>query len=68
MSSKHNVPMDALVAETLKQGLISPVRIAAGGAFAGPAGESSSFRWSTFDSTVQGIEITLSDGYIVWAS
>lgn len=52
--------MDALVAETLKQGLIPPVGIA--------AGESSSFRWSTFDSTVQGIEITLSDGYIVWAS
>lgn len=45
-----------------------PVGIAAGGTFAGATGESSSFRWSTFDSTVQGIEITLSDGYIVWAS
>lgn len=68
-----NVPMDALVAETLKQGLIPPVvmefpGITAGGAFAGTGGESSSFRWGTFDRTVQGVEIILGDGEIVWAS
>ncbi|KAG8170234.1 hypothetical protein KVR01_000979 [Diaporthe batatas] len=68
-----NVPMDALVAATLKKGLIPPVvmefpGITAGGAFAGTGGESSSFRWGTFDRIVKGVEIILGNGDIVWAS
>lgn len=68
-----NVPMDALVTETLKHGLIPPVvmefpGITAGGAFAGTGGESSSFRWGTFDRTVQRVEIILGNGDIVRAS
>lgn len=68
-----NVPMDALITETLKQGLIPPVvmefpGITAGGAFAGTGGESSSFRCGTFDRIVQGVEIILGNGEIVWAS
>jgi Delta24-sterol reductase len=68
-----NVPMDALVAETLKHGLVPPVvmefpGITAGGAFAGTGGESSSFRWGTFDRIVDRIEIVLTNGDVVWAS
>jgi FAD/FMN-containing dehydrogenase len=68
-----NVPMDALVAETLKHKLVPPVvmefpGITAGGAFAGTGGESSSFRWGTFDRIVNRIEIVLANGDVVWAS
>ncbi|KAK4209565.1 FAD-binding domain-containing protein [Rhypophila decipiens] len=68
-----NVPMDALVKETLKHGLVPPVvmefpGITCGGAFAGTGGESSSFRWGTFDRIVNGVEIVLADGEVVWAS
>jgi len=68
-----NVAMDALVIETLKHDLIPPVvmefpGITAGGAFAGTGGESSSFRWGTFDRIVNRIEIVLGNGDVVWAS
>jgi Delta24-sterol reductase len=68
-----NVPMDKLVKETLKFGLVPPVvmefpGITAGGAFAGTGGESSSFRWGTFDRIVNKIEVVLANGDIVWAS
>jgi FAD/FMN-containing dehydrogenase len=68
-----NVPMDAFVSKTLKHGLVSPVvmefpGITVGGAFAGTGGESSSFRWGTFDRIVSRIEIVLGNGEVVWAS
>jgi delta24-sterol reductase len=49
-----NVPMDRLVEATLQHGLIPPVvmefpGITVGGVFAGTSGESSSFRYSSFD-------------------
>lgn len=68
-----NVPMDALVAETLKHGLVPPVvmefpGITAGGAFSGTGGESSSFRWGTFDRIVNRVEMVLANGDVLWAS
>ncbi|KAF7192508.1 Delta(24)-sterol reductase [Pseudocercospora fuligena] len=68
-----NVPMDQLVGETLKMGLIPPVvmefpGITAGGGFAGTSGESSSFRHGLFDRTVLAIEVVLGDGDVVTAS
>ncbi len=49
-----NVPMDSLVEATLQHGLIPPVvmefpGITVGGGFAGTSGESSSFRYRSFD-------------------
>lgn len=68
-----NVPMDQLVEETLKYGLVPPVvmefpGITVGGGFAGTGGESSSFKYGFFDNTVNAIEIVLADGQIVLAS
>ncbi|KAI9705302.1 MAG: hypothetical protein M1820_005132 [Bogoriella megaspora] len=68
-----NVPMDRLVEATLKHGLIPPVvpefpGITVGGAFAGGAAESSSFRYGFFESTVKSIEIILGNGDTVSAS
>lgn len=62
-----NVAMDALVEATLAYGLIPPVvpefpGITVGGAFAGTAGESSSFRYGFFDATVTWCEVILADG------
>ncbi|KAK2807978.1 hypothetical protein FQN50_005060 [Emmonsiellopsis sp. PD_5] len=67
------VSMDQLVAATLPHGLIPPVvmefpGITVGGAFAGLAGESSSFRWGLFDKTVRWVEVVLGDGEVVGAS
>ncbi|KAK2737925.1 hypothetical protein FQN55_000829 [Onygenales sp. PD_40] len=67
------VSMDQLVAATLPHGLIPPVvmefpGITVGGAFAGLAGESSSFRWGLFDATVRWVEVVLGDGEVVGAS
>lgn len=67
-----NVPMDALVATTLRHGLVPPVvmefpGITAGGGFAGTAGESSSFRHGFFDDTVRSVEMVLPDGEVVVA-
>jgi Delta24-sterol reductase len=68
-----NVPMDALVKATLAHGLLPPVvpefpGITVGGAFAGTAGESSSFKFGFFDATVLRIEILTADGTVMSAS
>ncbi|KAJ2904675.1 delta24-sterol reductase [Zalerion maritima] len=68
-----NVPMDALVSQTLKHNLVPPVvmefpGITAGGGFAGTAGESSSFKHGFWDDTVSSVEMILGDGRIVEAS
>jgi delta24-sterol reductase len=65
-----NVPMDLLVASTIKHGLVPPVvmefpGITAGGGFAGTAGESSSFKHGFFDRTVNWVEMVLADGKIL---
>ena len=67
-----NVPMDNLVSETLRYGLIPPVvpefpGITVGGAFAGTAGESSSYKYGFFDRTVNWVEIVLANGEVVVA-
>lgn len=67
-----NVPMDRLVEQTLRHGLVPPVvmefpGITAGGGFAGTAGESSSFRHGFFDDTVRSVEMVLADGQVVTA-
>ena len=68
-----NVPMDALLSATLEHGLVPLVvmefpGITVGGGFSGTSGESSSFRYGAFDSTVNRIEIVLPNGEIENAS
>jgi Delta24-sterol reductase len=68
-----NVPMDKLVEETLKHGLVPPVvmefpSITVGGGIQGGAGESSSFKWGLFHSCFEEYEIVLADGNRVVAS
>lgn len=68
-----NVPMDALVRETMKAGFLPPVvmefpGITVGGGFVGTAGESSSFKHGFFDRTVMSAEVVLADGTLVTAS
>lgn len=68
-----NVPMDALVAAALECNLVPPVipefpGITVGGAFAGTAGESSSFRHGFFEDCVNWAEIVLANGNVVTAS
>lgn len=68
-----NVPMDRLVEETLKHGLIPPVvmefpGITVGGGFNGTAGESSSFKHGFFDRTLNSVEMVLANGQLVTAS
>jgi len=68
-----NVPMDRLVEETLKYGLIPPVvmefpGITAGGGYSGTAGESSSFKHGFFDRTINFVEMVLADGSVVKCS
>lgn len=68
-----NVPMDRLVEETLKYGLVPPVvmefpGITAGGGYAGTAGESSSFKHGFFDRTINFVEMVLADGSVVKCS
>jgi len=67
-----NVALDALVAATLKAGLVPLVvmefpGITVGGGFSGTSGESSSFRYGAFDSTINWIEIVLPNGDITKA-
>ncbi|KAI0441873.1 hypothetical protein F4803DRAFT_400059 [Xylaria telfairii] len=67
-----NVPMDRLVEQTLRHGLVPPVimefpGITAGGGFAGTAGESSSFKHGYFDECVNAVEMVLPDGEVVVA-
>ncbi|TFA98901.1 hypothetical protein CCMA1212_009387 [Trichoderma ghanense] len=68
-----NVPMDLLVSETLRHGLVPPVvmelpGITVGGGFSGTSGESSSFRYGAFDANINWIEIVLPDGEVARAS
>ncbi|PGG99108.1 hypothetical protein GX51_06448 [Blastomyces parvus] len=68
-----NVPMDALVAATLAEGLVPPVvmefpGITVGGGFAGMGGESSSFRYGMFHETVERVEVVTGEGDVVVAS
>jgi len=68
-----NVPMDLLVRETLRHKLVPPVipefpGITVGGAFAGTAGESSSFKYGYFDRAVRSLEIILANGEVTTAS
>lgn len=68
-----NVPMDKLVKETLKFGLVPPIvtefpGITVGGAIAGGAGESSSFKFGAFHHTCLEYEIVIGNGDIVTAS
>jgi delta24-sterol reductase len=68
-----NVPMDRLVEETLKYGLVPPVvmefpGITAGGGYAGTSGESSSFKHGFFDCTINYVEMVLANGEVVTCS
>ena len=68
-----NVPMDALVDATLEHGLVPLVvmefpGITVGGGFSGTSGESSSFRYGAFETTVNWIEIVLPTGEVARAS
>lgn len=68
-----NVPMDALVKETLKFNLLPPVvmefpGITVGGGIQGGAGESSSFKWGGFHNCFLEYEVVLGNGTIVQAT
>ncbi|KAL2754174.1 hypothetical protein ACRALDRAFT_1081319 [Sodiomyces alcalophilus JCM 7366] len=68
-----NVPMDQLVAATTARGFVPEVvpefpGITVGGAFAGTAAESSSFRYGVFDRSVNWVEMVLASGDVVRAS
>lgn len=68
-----NVPMDKLIAATLKYGLVPPVipefpGITVGGGIQGGAGESSSFKWGFLSQTVNWVEYVLGNGSVVTAS
>ena len=68
-----NVPMDRLVEETMKYGLIPPVvmefpGITVGGGFAGTSGESSSFKHGFFDRTINSVQMVLANGKVVECS
>ena len=68
-----NVPMDRLVEETMKYGLVPPVvmefpGITVGGGYAGTSGESSSFKHGFFDRTNNSVEMVLANGDIVKCS
>ena len=68
-----NVPMDRLVEETMKYGLIPPVvmefpGITVGGGYAGTSGESSSFKHGFFDRTINHVEMVLANGKVVGCS
>ena len=70
---ESNVPMDALLEQTLKHGLMPLVvtefpGITMGGAFSGTAGESSSFKHGFFNETVCEIEMILGNGEVVTCS
>ncbi|MBI2031402.1 MAG: FAD-binding oxidoreductase [Candidatus Levybacteria bacterium] len=70
---ESNVPMDKLVEETFKFGLIPPVvmefpGITVGGGIQGGAGESSSFKWGLFHHICLEYEMVLGDGKIITAS
>ena len=68
-----NVPMDRLVEETLKHGLVPPVvmefpGITVGGGYAGTSGESSSFKHGFFNTTINWVEMVLASGEVIRCS
>lgn len=68
-----NVRMDTLVAAMVPRGLVPPIvpelpSITVGGAFAGTAGESSSFKHGFFDACFNWCEVVLGNGDVVRAS
>jgi delta24-sterol reductase len=68
-----NVPMDRLVEETLKYGLVPPVvmefpGITVGGGYAGTSGESSSFKHGFFNQTLDEVEMVLANGEVITCS
>lgn len=68
-----SVAMDQLVAATTARGFIPEVvpefpGITVGGAFAGTAAESSSFRYGVFDRSVNWVEMVLANGDVVRAT
>lgn len=71
--TEPNVPMDRLVEETMKYGLIPPVvmefpGITVGGGYAGTSGESSSFKHGFFDRNINWAEMVLANGEVVTCS
>lgn len=68
-----NVPMDALVDITVRKFRLVPLvvmefpGITVGGGFSGTSGESSSFRYGAFDTTINWIEIVLPNGDVTRA-
>lgn len=68
-----NVPLDALLSESLKQGLMPPVvmefpGITVGGGFSGASGESTSWKEGLFDCSFDEVEIILGNGDVVCAT
>lgn len=68
-----NVPMDRLVEETLKYGLVPPVvmefpGITVGGGYSGTSGESSSFKHGYFNQTLEQVEMVLANGEVITCS
>lgn len=71
--AEPNVPMDKLVRETLRYGLVPPVvmefpGITVGGGVQGGAGESSSYKWGCFNQTCNWYEMVVGNGDVVRAS
>lgn len=65
-----NVPMDKLIKETLKFGLVPPVvpefpGITVGGAIQGAGAETSSHNWGCFSQTITWMNILLGDGTLL---
>lgn len=70
---ESNVPMDKLIEATLPHGLVPPVvmefpGITVAGGLQGGAGESSSFKYGTFNRTLNWYNIMLANGEVLRAS
>ena len=73
VKAEPKVPMDALAAHCLKQGVIPKIvmefkGITVGGGYSGFSGESSMYRYGLFNNTITDIEIVLGDGTLETAS
>ncbi|KAL7812516.1 hypothetical protein V8C26DRAFT_201899 [Trichoderma gracile] len=73
VEAEPKVPMDALVAHTLKHGVVPKIvmefkGITVGGGFSGFSGESSMYRYGLFNNTVSEIQIVLGDGTLETAN
>lgn len=72
-SVESNVPMDTLLKESLKHGLIPEVTIdfpgiTVGGAQQGLAGDTSSYKYGVFHDTIRRFEMVLGNGEVIVAS